>query len=167
MSEDGPADVPMANWPAVRAIDGAAAVLAGLTRTRRIALATNATVSDRADVERALTRAGLRAFVSELFCFRELGCTKREPAFWEAVVARTGARRDELLVVGDDLENDVLAPRPRGHRGGVARRQAARASGRARRAGHRAPRRARGAGRAPSIGSVIVRLHNFLDAIAQ
>ena len=56
MSEDGPADTPMALWPEVRVIDGAAAVLAALAPRYRIAVATNATVSDRTSIRRALAR---------------------------------------------------------------------------------------------------------------
>jgi putative hydrolase of the HAD superfamily len=111
MSEDGPVDIPMGLWPEVRAIDGAFAVLATLAQRHRIAIATNASVSDRAMIVRALERVSLRAFVSEVFCYRELGYRKSEPAFWNAVIARLGVGRDEILMVGDDLEQDVLAPR--------------------------------------------------------
>ncbi len=64
MSEDGPADRPMALLPEVRAIDGAADVVAALAARHRIAVATNATVSDRRSIRDALTRVGLEAFVS-------------------------------------------------------------------------------------------------------
>src|SRR2546423_15659293 len=46
MSEDGPAETPMALWPEVRAIDGAEVVLRILAARYRIAVATNATISD-------------------------------------------------------------------------------------------------------------------------
>src|SRR5262249_20790038 len=110
LEEGGPADVPMALWPEVRAVDGAAAALEALSRRHRIGVCTNATVSDRAMIDRALERAGLAPFVSEVFCYRELGRKKAEPAFWDAVVARLDARRDELIMIGDDLAQDVLAP---------------------------------------------------------
>jgi putative hydrolase of the HAD superfamily len=111
MSERGPEDLPMALWPTVRAIDGAREVLAALSKSVKIAVATNAMVSDRAAIRQALDRAGLDAFVSEVFCFRELALKKAEGAFWDAVVARLEVGRQELLMVGDDLEGDVLAPR--------------------------------------------------------
>jgi putative hydrolase of the HAD superfamily len=114
MSEAGPLDIPMAHWPAVHAIDDAAAVLSSLAERYRLAVATNAVVSDRALVERALERAALRQFIAELFCYRELGVKKAEPAFWDIVVARLAVRRDELVMIGDDLEQDVLAPRRAG-----------------------------------------------------
>jgi GNAT superfamily N-acetyltransferase len=111
MSEAGPDDRPMALWPEVRAIDGAFALLATLSARRRIAVATNAQVSDAAMIWRALERVALRPFVSELFCYRELGVRKRDPAFWDAVVARLGVARDRMVMIGDSLDEDVLAPR--------------------------------------------------------
>jgi len=111
MSENGPADIPMALWPDVRAIDGAHEVLLRLHPRYRIAVATNATVSDRPMILRALERVGLVDLVSELFCHRELLVKKSDAAFWEAVVKRLGVAPDELIMVGDDLAEDVLAPR--------------------------------------------------------
>src|SRR5206468_4230063 len=99
MSEEGPVDISMGLWPEVRALDGAFAMLSTLSQHHRIAIATNATVSDRAMIMRALERVSLCSFVSELFCFRELGVKKSEAAFWDFVVARLGVRRDQLLMV--------------------------------------------------------------------
>jgi HAD superfamily hydrolase (TIGR01509 family) len=110
----GPAERPMAEWPEVRALDGAAEVLAQLAARHGIAVATNATVSDHAAIRRALARAGLDGFVREIFCFRDLGLKKADPRFWEVVAARLGVARARMVMVGDDLENDVLAPRRAG-----------------------------------------------------
>ena len=114
MSEDGPLDTPMELWPEVRAIDGAAEVLEGLAQRHRIAVATNAANSDSVAIRKALGRVALDAHVSEIFCFRELGLKKSDARFWDAVVARLGVPRGQLLMVGDDLDNDVLAPRRAG-----------------------------------------------------
>jgi FMN phosphatase YigB (HAD superfamily) len=110
MSEAGPLDVPMADWAEVRTIDGAHEVLALLWKSYRIGIATNATVSKKPDVVRALERVGLKRFISDIFCFTELGHKKSEPEFWDAVLARLGAQRDELVMIGDSLEQDVLGP---------------------------------------------------------
>jgi FMN phosphatase YigB (HAD superfamily) len=114
MSEDGPADTPMAMWPEVRAIDGAAAVLATLALRHRIAIASNATISDCTSIRRALARAALEAFVAEIFCFRDLGLKKSDARFWDVIAARLAVPRAQMLMVGDDLDNDVLAPRRAG-----------------------------------------------------
>ncbi|MGA2604327.1 MAG: HAD-IA family hydrolase [Verrucomicrobiia bacterium] len=110
MSEAGPLDIPMADWPEVRTIDGAREVLAQLSKSYRIAVATNAAVSRKRDIVRALERVGLNAFITEIFCYTELGHKKDEPEFWEAVLARLGAHRSELVMIGDSLEQDVLGP---------------------------------------------------------
>ncbi len=114
MSEDGPTDAPMADWPEVRAIDGAVAVLTALAARWPIAVATNASVSDHASIRRALARVGLDSLVREIFCHRDLGLKKSDPRFWDAVATRLGVARAQLLMIGDDLENDVLAPRRAG-----------------------------------------------------
>ena len=114
MSEDGPIDTPMSAWPEVRAIDGAAAVLAALAPRHRIAVATNAAASDSTSIRRALARVGLDAFVAEIFCFQDLGLKKADPRFWDVVAERLAVPRGQLLMVGDDLDNDVLSPRQSG-----------------------------------------------------
>ena len=110
MSEAGPLDIPMADWPEVRVIDGAAEVLTQLSKRYRIGLATNATVSSKPDIARALERVRLNAFITGIFCYTELGHKKNEPEFWEAVLARLGAHPSEMVMVGDSLEHDVLGP---------------------------------------------------------
>jgi len=116
MSETGPVDIPMADWPEVTCIEGAHDVLAQLSKVYSIAIATNATVSKRGDVLRALDRVGLKPFISEVFCYTELGRKKSEPEFWDAVLRKLGAQRHEVVMIGDSLEQDVLGPLPAGIR---------------------------------------------------
>ena len=52
--------------------------------------------------------------MAEIFCFRDLGLKKADAQFWDAVVARLAVPRAQMLMVGDDLDNDVLAPRRAG-----------------------------------------------------
>jgi len=110
MSEAGLVDIPMADWPEVTCIDGAHDVLAQLSRLYSISIATNAIVSKRNDVLRALDRVGLKQFISEVFCFTELGRKKSEPEFWDAVLTKLGAHRHEVVMIGDSVEQDVLGP---------------------------------------------------------
>jgi len=114
MSEAGPPDYTMAEWPTVRAVDGAAAVLDALSRKFRIAVATNAAISRRPDIVRALERVGLAGFISDIFCRAEIGAVKSDPKFWRAVTASLGAAPDELLMIGDSLEQDVRGPQQAG-----------------------------------------------------
>jgi FMN phosphatase YigB (HAD superfamily) len=111
MSEDGPHDVSMGLWSEVRAIDGAKETLSQLAARHRLAIATNATVSKRDMIELALRRVGLLPYISEIFCFTEIGARKDSSVFWDTVVAGLRTRREELVMIGDSLEHDVLAPR--------------------------------------------------------
>lgn len=111
MSEEGPLDLPMALWPEVAAIDGAHEVLATLSRRYRIGVATNASVSRRNMIEVALGRVGLRDYVSEIFCYTEIGARKDSDDFWRAALERLGVEADDVAMVGDSLDQDVAAPR--------------------------------------------------------
>jgi putative hydrolase of the HAD superfamily len=45
-----------------------------------------------------------------LFLSTELGYAKPSLAYYRGIEERLGARPEEIMIVGDDLENDVLAP---------------------------------------------------------
>lgn len=117
MSEDGPAELPMALWPRVQALDGAADALRLLAGRLPLAIATNAAVSDRRMIERALSRVGLDRYVDHVFCFTELGCRKDQPAFWAAVAATLGCAAQHIAMVGDSLDQDARGPRACGVQG--------------------------------------------------
>jgi HAD superfamily hydrolase (TIGR01509 family) len=109
MSEDGPHDVPMGDWPDVELIPGALEAVEAL-RGFTLCVATNASISTRPDIERALARVGLLAHFSHIFCFTELGVRKETPQFWQAVQGTLGLAAEHIAMVGDTLEPDVLAP---------------------------------------------------------
>jgi FMN phosphatase YigB (HAD superfamily) len=111
MSEDGPAGMPMAHWPAVAAIDGAALLLESLVSEGRVAcIATNAADSRAQDIRAALARVGLDRHVGRIFCYAEIGARKVSEAFWSAVLSRLDASPEAVVMIGDSLEQDVLAP---------------------------------------------------------
>lgn len=114
MSEEGPLDIPMALWPEVRAIDGARETLEALAATHRLGIATNASVSRRPMIEQALGRVGLREYITDIFCFTEIGARKETPEFWSHVLATLRMRNTEVAMIGDSLGPDVLAPRASG-----------------------------------------------------
>ncbi len=100
---------PMKDWPRVEALPHAAATLARLhARGSRLALASNAEDSGAADIRAALARAGLAAFIERVFCARELGARKPEPAFFAACLDGLGLAADQVVMVGDGWETDVL-----------------------------------------------------------
>src|SRR5207245_6102138 len=98
MSEDGPAETPMALWPEVRAIDGAEVVLRILAARYRIAVATNATISDCTSIRRALARVALDPFVADILSFRDLGLEQAHARFRDAVAAGLPVPRAQLPI---------------------------------------------------------------------
>jgi len=101
----------MALWPEVSALAGASETLAALHGSYPLHIATNATVSRKPMIQLALERAGLLQYLSEIFCFTELGYRKDEPEFWNIVTTRLGVPAQSIAMIGDSLEQDVLAPR--------------------------------------------------------
>jgi len=109
---------PMAAWPRVAAVDGAAEALAALHGRYRLCVATNADDSGANEVMAALGRVGLARLIERVFSSRDLGARKPDPAFYAAVLdalrADAAARgepqllADQVVMVGDNWENDVV-----------------------------------------------------------
>lgn len=111
MSEAGPPGLPMVRWPEVSATDGARELLEALARDgRTLCIATNAVDSQPEEIRAALARVGLDRHVARIFCFREIGARKDTQAFWEQVTRRLEAAPEAVLMIGDSLEQDVIAP---------------------------------------------------------
>jgi putative hydrolase of the HAD superfamily len=114
MYEEGPQDIPMALWPEVKVVPGAKETLSELSKNHKIAIATNATVSNREMINRALNRVSLDAYISEVFCFREMGVKKNTTEFWELVMKKLNVTVREIVMVGDSIEQDIIVPRRMG-----------------------------------------------------
>jgi FMN phosphatase YigB (HAD superfamily) len=111
MSEEGPEDISMGLWPEVRAIDGAKETLSTLAPRHRLAIATNATVSKHDMIKQALARVFLLEYITDIFCFTEIGARKDSPEFWSHVFSALRLRPTDVAMVGDTLDQDVLPPR--------------------------------------------------------
>ena len=102
---------PMAGWPRVEALPGAAETLQALAGEWRIALATNAADSDEAQIRQALQRGGLDAWIEQVYCFKRLGVKKPAPEFFAAILADAaqlgGAPPGRVVMVGDSFAGDV------------------------------------------------------------
>jgi HAD superfamily hydrolase (TIGR01549 family) len=61
-------------------------------------------------------RVGLARYFAFVLFAHDHGVRKPEIAFYEAVLAAAGCRTDELIHVGDSIENDVVAPQALGIR---------------------------------------------------
>lgn len=110
MVDDGPDDLRMCDWPRVTAVPGARECLATLHGRVPLCVATNAGASDRASIERALDRVDLLPFISNVFCQKQLGHRKNDPAFWLAVGQRLELPPHRIVMVGDSLAHDVDTP---------------------------------------------------------
>ncbi|MBN2414982.1 HAD family hydrolase [bacterium] len=100
---------PMYRWKRVEAVPGAVSALERLRGRYDCHVATNARDSTAGEIRGALARVDLDRFFSGIFCFRELGCAKPSRQFFLAVASRLGCLPREMVMIGDSLENDVLA----------------------------------------------------------
>jgi putative hydrolase of the HAD superfamily len=110
MSEVGPDDRPMAMWPQVQIIEGAKEALESLYEKYPLCIATNASVSRKPMIERALERVDLLRYFSQVFCFTEIGYKKSDIRFWTEVSNQLNIPLNQIAMVGDSIEQDVLAP---------------------------------------------------------
>ncbi|WP_024304086.1 HAD family hydrolase [Pseudogulbenkiania sp. MAI-1] len=104
----------MWRWPEVRAMPGASETLAVLAARRPCHLATNAAESGGDEVRRALARVGLDGLIGHVFCRRELGLAKSDPAFYRRIAAELGVAPGALWMIGDSLAHDVQSARAAG-----------------------------------------------------
>lgn len=99
---------PMATWPQVEMVQGADEVLRKLRSTWRLVLATNAVDSSDVEIRKALSRVGLDVLIEEIYCFGRVGYRKPSPEFFAFILRDLRLKPDDVIMVGDSLENDVL-----------------------------------------------------------
>jgi putative hydrolase of the HAD superfamily len=99
---------PMKDWPTVEAIPGAADMLAALHADWILALATNALDSEEEDIRLALRRVGLDCWLDKIYCFKTIGHKKPSPEFFSHILDDLGLTPEQVIMVGDDFDNDVL-----------------------------------------------------------
>ncbi len=121
MEDDGTQDGPMATWPRVAAVDGAAEALEALRDHYEVLVATNAEESGERDVRAALARVGLHGLVDGVVSSRDVRAAKPDPFFYRAALLRAGRSgvplpADQAVMVGDSWANDVEGARRAGLR---------------------------------------------------
>lgn len=110
MYDDPLLTVPMAEWNAVRAVEGIADALADLQAGgRQVVLATGAVISDEGQIRQALARAGLDTYFSRVYCFKNTNLPKSE-AFYRHILADLNVPASDVMMVGDSFEKDVQIP---------------------------------------------------------
>jgi len=121
MVDDRAQSGPMAEWPTVRAVDGAQEALRGLRPHYRLLVATNADASGERDVLAALSRVGLDGLVDGVVSSRDVGACKPDTIFYRAALLRAGRAGLPLaparaVMVGDSWANDVAGAQAAGLR---------------------------------------------------
>ncbi len=103
-----PYDGPMADWPEVETVTGAAPALAILCERARLIVVSNAQASRPDDVRRALARVGLAQYIADVITPTTVGVTKEDHAFWPAVLTYLDLDPAEVIVVGDSYDRDIV-----------------------------------------------------------
>lgn len=98
----------MASWPRVEAIPYAQEVLTKLRPGWLLALATNAALSEEADIWTALGRAGLDQLLDKVYCYRGIGHKKPSSEFFTHILNDLQLDKSRIVMVGDSFESDVL-----------------------------------------------------------
>lgn len=98
---------PMAGWPKVEAMPGAASALDAFSVYPVQCVASNAAESDGKLVAEALDRVGLREHLTHFFTSSDLGISKPDPGFYEEISRELGIPTTRLLAVGNDLQKDI------------------------------------------------------------
>lgn len=78
----------MCDWEVLEAVAGATETLAHLSTSSPVYIATNAAESNEAEIEQAFERVGLARYISGYFCKANLGLSKNEPGFYQAILER-------------------------------------------------------------------------------
>lgn len=98
---------PMYTWDHVELMPGVNNVLRVLSERASLYIATNARDSSKHDIFRALERAGISHFITDIFCFREIGHLKPSKEFFDEIMKRIPFHINEILFIGDNPENDT------------------------------------------------------------
>ncbi len=101
----------MCDWDIVEEIPGAKKTLTELSKIIKCYLATSAEDSTKADIIKALKKIELDRYFTDIFCFREIGCKKTDSRFYTGVIKKLKIDAGKIIMVGNDLENDVLVPK--------------------------------------------------------
>jgi HAD superfamily hydrolase (TIGR01549 family) len=95
-------------------IDGATEVVPELAKHVRLGVVSN--YPYQPVVSETLERFGLRHYFSAIVVSGEFGWLKPHPSVYQTALEQIGARPQETVFVGDDLDNDVIGPKALGLR---------------------------------------------------
>lgn len=99
---------PMCNWPSIQLMPNAKEALCHLSLHSKCHIATNAKDSASHQIWRAFGRAGLASFITDVFCYETVGHAKPSSEFFATVSQKLQVNPRDLVMVGDDLEKDII-----------------------------------------------------------
>jgi putative hydrolase of the HAD superfamily len=99
---------PMYAWNKIEKVENSEECLQQLTKTYDCYLATNAKDSTILEIRKALQIVHLNEYFKDIFCFKEIGFEKPSKEYFDIVLKRLSLKAQEVLLVGDNLENDVI-----------------------------------------------------------
>ncbi len=105
---------PMADWPEVAEVEGAASALTALKDQYSLVIATNAVDSTPEQVWQALRRVSLAGYFKAVFTSSELGAKKPESHFFRQIASVLDETADHLVMIGDDYAVDILGAKAAG-----------------------------------------------------
>lgn len=108
---------PMASWSRIELLPGVRKTLELLSGRYTLVLATKAADSDEAAIREALLLGGISPYIDRIFCRKNTGVAKPDPEFYQKVLDELTLPASACLMVGDTLEDDVIAARRLGMHG--------------------------------------------------
>jgi putative hydrolase of the HAD superfamily len=100
-------DGPMVYWPKVELMPDAHTCLKTLSGNYVLCAASNAGDSDSILMRKAFERVGINGFLNHAFTSKELGFTKPDVRFFNAIAGKIGFTPDEIVMIGNDYEKDI------------------------------------------------------------
>jgi FMN phosphatase YigB (HAD superfamily) len=97
---------PMHKWTKISAVKNSEKCLSLISENIPCYIATNAKDSSKEDIYKVLNIVNIGKYVSDVFCYKEIGYEKPNSNFFNEILIRLSLKSSEIILVGDDLEND-------------------------------------------------------------
>ncbi|WP_434340746.1 HAD family hydrolase [Motilimonas cestriensis] len=98
----------MKDWPEVAEVPGAASLLAAISQTAAVYVATGAENTNPELVQAAFKRTSLSSYITGYFCPDNVGFAKSSTQYYRTIATMLGVAANEITMVGDNLTRDVL-----------------------------------------------------------
>ena len=105
---------PMYRWSKIEAVKNAEACLSKLSEEIPCYIATNAKDSTREDIYKALHAVQIGKYITDIFCFKEIGYEKPTEDFFKCTFEKLSLAPHEVVLIGDDIEKDFNGARRNG-----------------------------------------------------